>query len=562
MKRLHIIYFLLIVINTLFAQDVEQIAKAKPVSFSGGLNASSTFYSSNSANNQRDPFIWIINGNINLNFYGVVNAPLSFMISKENKTFNQPSYKQFGISPRYKDLTVHIGYRAMNFSQYTMSGIQFLGGGVEYTPKDKPFAIKGFYGRFAQAVQYKSIASYDPNAIILQPAFERWGYGSMVTIGKKGQFVDFIFFKSIDDKNSIDVPDTIDNLKPTENFVLGINTRNKITKNLNFKLEFALSALSTDIRQPEIEQETYSYSNNLGFLFSPRTSSQFNKVFNTGLDYKFRFANVGVSYKRIDPEFQSLGTSFINNDVEEITANLGTSFFKNKVSFSGNFGTQKNNLDNSQFTTNKRFITSANLTYLATQKLNFVASISNFNTNSTPTQVYLVDSIKYSQATSNFGITTNYNFGDTVLSQGLSFLTSYQIGNTLNKSGTAVTDISNTFLNLNLMYRLGFIPQKISVFASINYSSFESEGITTNSVGPTIGITKQLLDDKLKIGLNTTYLSTSGTNKSSLINIRAYSNYSINKHHSFKLGVSVLNKNANNIGITQFQGNVAYAYIL
>jgi len=560
MKINIIIIFIIITAFNVLSQDVEQVIKSRPFRLTGGLNTSATFYASNSEN-KRDPFIWIINGNMNLNFYGVVDAPFSFMISKENKTFNQPSYKQFGISPKYKALTVHLGYRAMNFSQFTMSGIQFLGGGIEYAPKNKPFAIKGFYGRFAQAVQYQSIASYDPNAIVLQPAFERWGYGSMVTIGKKGQFVDFIFFKAIDDKNSINVPDTIDNLKPVENFVLGINTRNKITKDLNFRFEFALSALSTDIRQPEINQETYSYSNNLGFLFSPRTSSQFNKVFNTGLDYKFRFANVGVSYKRIDPEFKSLGTSFINNDIEEITANLATSFFKNKMSFSGNFGTQKNNLDNAQLTTNKRFITSANLTYLATQKLNFVASLSNFNTNSTPTQVYLVDSIKYSQATSNFGLTTNYNFGDTTLQQGITFLTSYQMGNTLNKSGTAVTDISNTFFNTNLMYRLGFIPQKMSVFVSVNYSSFKSEGITTNSVGPTIGLTQQFLQGKLKIGLNSTYLSTTGTNTSSLINVRAYGNYSVNKHHSFKLGVSVLNKNANNTDVTQFQGNVAYAFV-
>jgi len=135
----------------LSAQDLEQVVKAKPVKVSGGLNANTTFYATDATNPQRDPFMWIINGNINLNLYGVVNAPFSFMLSKENKTFNQPSYKQFGISPKYKAVTVHLGYRAMNFSQYSMSGIQFLCGGIEYSPKNKPFAIKGFYGRFAQA---------------------------------------------------------------------------------------------------------------------------------------------------------------------------------------------------------------------------------------------------------------------------------------------------------------------------------------------------------------------------------------------------------------------------
>jgi len=546
----------------LLAQDVEQVTKAKPVKITGGINGSSTFYATDAENSQRDPFIWIVNGNMNLNLFGVVNAPMSFMISKENKTYNQPSYKQYGISPKYKALTTHIGYRAMNFSQYTMSGIMFFGGGVEYTPKEKPFAIKGFYGRFAQAMQYKSIASFDPNAIIEPPAFERWGYGSMVTIGKKGQFVDLIFFKAMDEKNSIIIPDTIDNLKPLENFVLGINTRNKITKNLNLKFEYVLSALSTDTRQPENFQETYSYANNLGFLYSPRTSSQFNNVIQTGLNYKFKLANLGINYKRIDPEFQSLGTSFINNDVEEVTVNLGTSLMKNKISFSGNIGSQKNNLDKSQMTTNKRLISSANLTYLVNKKLNLIASLSNFNTNSTPTQIYLTDSIKYSQATSNVSLITNYNFGDTVLQQGISFLTSYQKGNTLNQSGTDVTDIANSFINANLMYRLVFVPQKLTVFISLNYSVFESEGMNNNSYGPTLGIVKQMMKDKLKLGLNSTYLNTSGNSESSLINFRVYANYSVNKHHSFKIGVNVLNKNANNQTINQFQGNVAYAYIL
>ncbi len=546
----------------LSAQDVEQVAKAKPVTISGGLNTSSTFYATNAEHPQRDPFFWIINGNMNLNFYGVVNAPFSFMVSKENKTFNQPSYKQFGISPKYKSLTVHIGYRAMNFSQYTMSGVLFLGGGIEYTPKNKPVTIKSFYGRFAQAVQYKTISAYDPNAIIQQPSFERWGYGSMITVGKKGQFVDLIFFKAIDDKNSIIVPDTVDNLKPLENFVLGINTRNKITKNLNFKIEYALSALSTDIRQPEIYQETYSYANNLGFLFSPRTSSQFNNVINSGLNYKFKLANLGLNYKRIAPEYQSLGTSFINNDVEEITANLGTTLFKNKMSFSGNFGTQRNNLDNSQITTNKRLISSANLTYLVSKKLNFAAMLSNFNTNATPTQIYLIDSIKYSQTTSNIALTTNYNFGDTVLQHNISLITSYQKGNTLNQSGTEITDISNTFFNVNLTYRLGFIPQKLNIFASLNFSNFETMGQTTNSFGPTLGITKQILKDKLRLGLNSTYLNTSGSNTTTLINFRIYANYSLNKHHSFKLGINMLNKTANDKNINQFQGNIAYAYVL
>ncbi len=245
---LNIVLLLLLPVS-IVAQDLEKVAKNKPVSVSGGINANSTFYAASGDTPQRDPFLWALNGNLNFKFFGVINAPFSFFISKENKTFNQPSYKQFGISPRYKSVTLHLGYRTMNFSQYTMSGIMFFGAGVEYAPKSGIVKAKTFYGRFARAVQYRA-RSINDNTIYLQPTFERWGYGTMITIGKKEQFVDLIMFKAVDDKNSITLPDSVTDVAPMENFVLGINTRNRIAKKLSLKNEFALSALSSDIRMP------------------------------------------------------------------------------------------------------------------------------------------------------------------------------------------------------------------------------------------------------------------------------------------------------------------------
>ncbi|OFX82839.1 MAG: hypothetical protein A2W99_14350 [Bacteroidetes bacterium GWF2_33_16] len=559
-----IVIIFLFLTRIVYAQDVEQIIKNKPLQLTGSINANATFYSTNSDGAQRDPFTWLINGNFNLSLYGVIDAPISFLFSKDNKSLdaNNDAFKQFGISPKYKSVTLHLGYRNMDFSQYTMSGITFLGTGVEYEPMNSIVKLKMFYGRFASAKQYKSISAYDPNALYDLPVYERWGYGTMITVGKKGQFFDLILFKAEDNNNSISVPDSI-GVKPAENFVIGINTRNSITKNLNVKLNYSLSAFSTDTRQPEIEQKTYTYSNNLGFLFTPRTSSQFNNSFQLAMDYNFNFAMLGLSYKRVDPEYQSLGISFINNDIEEFSANVATSLFKNKVSVSGNFGTQKNNLDHSQITTNKRFITSFNCTYLVNKKLNITASYSNFSSSATPTQIQLVDSIKYTQATSNFGITSNYNFGTNDIQQGINLLASYQNGNTLNQSGTQVTDVSNSFLNTNLMYRLGFIPNSISLFLSVNYSIFNTSNLNTTSYGPTLGISKMMLKNKLNIGLNTTYLITdSNTDNSSLLNLRLFSDYKINKHHAFRISASFLNKTSDINTINQFQGNIAYNYIL
>jgi len=564
MPKKGFVFIFILIISVAKAQDIEQVIHNKPLNFSGGLNASGTFYHSNAESFSRDPFFWTINGNFNLSVYGVVDVPISFILSKNNSSLgtNQEMFRQFGISPKYRSVTLHLGYRNMNFSPYTMSGITFLGAGVDYNPQNSWLQLRAFYGRFASAKQYKTVSAYDPNAIQDQPVFERWGYGTMITAGKKNHSVDLILFKANDNKQSITVPDSL-GIKPIENFIIGVSTKNRITENLHFNLDYSLSAYTTDTRQPEIEQETYTYANNLGFLFTPRSSSQFNHSIQSALEYTFNFASLGVSYKRVDPQYQSLGISFINNDIREFAANIATSLFKNKLSLAGNFGSQVNNLDNSQLTTNKRFITSLNCTYMVNKNLNFTGSYANFNSNATPTQIQLVDSIKYTQSNSNFTFTSNYNFGAENRPQGVNFLTTYQQGNTLNQAGTNVTDITNSFWNSYLMYRLTFSPYLLSFTLSFNYSTFETQSVNTTSTGPTLGINKGFLDNKMSVSLNSSYLNTSSsTENSSLINIRFFTNYKINNHHTFKLGITYLNKSSDIKSVNQFQGNIAYNYFL
>lgn len=546
------------------AQNVEQVLHNKPLQISGGVNASSKFHNTSASNSHYDPFFWLINGNLNLSVYGIINVPLSFIVSKTNHSLgtNKDLFHQFGISPNYKSITIHAGYRNMDFSRYTMSGITFLGGGIEYQPKNSMFAVKAFYGRFAAAKQYKSVSTNDPGALNDQPVFERWGYGTTISAGKKNHAVEVTLFKAHDEKNSISVPDNLD-ISPVENFVLGVRTKNRLTPQLSINLDYALSAYSTDTRQPEIEQETYSYSNNLGFLFTPRTSSQFNSAFNGNFEYDLKFATLGFSYKRIEPQYKSLGISFINNDVSEFTTNFATSLFKNKLSLSGNFGSQTNNLDNNQLKDNKRIITSANAAYRAGKNLNFMASFANFSSSATPTQIHLVDSIKYTQSNQNYSLSSNYNFGPEESAQGINLTTSYQKGNTLNQAGTNVTDIDNTFWNANLMYQLTFSQILATMFISGNVSTFETQNTTSTSMGPTLGVNKNLYNDKIRMGINSTLLNTRAeTERSTLINTRFFTNYKINKHHRFNVGLSYLSKSSELDSVNQFQGSISYNYTL
>lgn len=556
---LFLIVFCIINTTKVFTQDVTTISNNKPLKFNGKLNTSETAYLTNDNNTNRDPFMWTINGNFNISVYENFNIPFSFILSKENKKFDQPSYQQFGISPTYKSLTVHLGYRNLNFSKYTLSGITFLGGGVEFSPEKSLFKIKAFYGRFARAQQFLPDNMYNPQAIFVMPSYERWGYGTMLTIGKKNHLFDLIFFKSSDEEFSTIIPDSL-SVYPEENFVIGFNSKNKLAKNLFLQFNYALSALSTDVRQSEIHQETYSYANNLGFLFTPRSSSQFNSVIDASVNFKPGKVNIGLKYLRIDPEYKSLGTSFINNDTQEFTGNIATYLHKNKISIAGNIGIQNNNLNKNQQVTNKRIISALNYTWLINKNLNLIANLSNYNTNTTPVQIYLIDSIKYSQVTRNASLNLIENFGDTIIQHNICGTFYYQNGNTLNQTGESISDITNTFINSYVSYQLNFVPEGFCILASLNYSNYISDAINTKSIGPSLGATKSFLKQKINTGINLTFMNSFGeiSHKTQILNMRLFARYKINKNHSLNLSLNGLNRSTDETSSFQSQINFSY----
>ena len=192
-----------------------------------------------------------------------------------------------------------------------------------------------------------------------------------------------------------------------------------------------------------------------------------------------------------------------------------------------------------------------------------VAILSNYNTNATPVQIYLIDSIKYSQVTRNASLNLTENFGDSLLQHNISGIISFQNGNSLTQTGDAVTDIKNTFINAYVSYRLNFVPHGLSFVASINYSNFITDLLNTKTVGPSIGINKSLLKKKINTGLNATFMSSFGEsiNKTQIFNLRLFGNYKINKHHSFTLSLNALNKKTEASASFQTQASIAYNFI-
>ncbi len=197
-----IITLILFGINS-YAQDLEKITLKNAVKLSGGIGFQSTVYTAWGMPMGRDPLLMQVNLNLNISVLGVVNIPLSASFSNQGAKYSTPQpFNTFGMSPKYKAVTLHVGYRSISLSEFSLSGSQFLGVGVEIAPKNSFVKGKVLWGRFAKPVYF------NPNgSIATKPSYLRYGWGMGVTLGKSSKNeVTFNIFKAKDDPNSLEVP--------------------------------------------------------------------------------------------------------------------------------------------------------------------------------------------------------------------------------------------------------------------------------------------------------------------------------------------------------------------
>ncbi len=560
---------------SIFASKVDSTANKKsPIKISGGIGASNTFYAVNGIDPQRPPSFWDLRGSININLLNQVNIPFSFNISQQNSNYTHP-FNQFGISPHYKAFTLYAGYSVMNFSDYSLNGVNFLGAGLEVNPKNSWVRGKILAGRFVEAVPYNS----ESTLFLNNPAYERWGYGLMLEVGKLQNNIGLILFKAKDMPSSVNNVPSDYQLNPAENLVLGLTTRQRITKNFSFKGEIDQTAYTSNTNEDEITRTDYAYSNHLGKLFQPRLSTSFSYALTTSLDYTYKKYVIGLGYKRIGPDYKSMGTVFIDNNKEEYLLKIRGLALKNKLSFMANGGLQHSNLDDKNLSTNNRFIGSLNLGYNFSNQLNMSLNYSNFNTSNQIQQISHADSVRYVQTTNNISYSVNYNFKTENKTHALLFSSNYSKAFTLYKTSTfnyilpdTVIEVkgderetSSGFFNSNIGYNLGFIKFNAFMNFTINYSDMRNENLKSQTVGPVITMGKNLLKKKLRLALSVSYLNTYLDSKSSgdIINNRITASYRLTNKHSFRLTAVNVNRrftDGSRDSYSEFRAVIAYRF--
>lgn len=539
--------------NILLSQDIEEVVKAPWVTANGGLTMSHIGNLSTDSSFSQQPYSFYLSGNLNTQFFDVIDMPVSFSYTNNEIDGSLPQpFNRFSMSPSYKWIKTYMGYTSMNFSPYTLSGHEFLGGGVELTP-EKKIKFSAMYGRLNKAVE--------PDTLGTQPYYKRMGGGFKADYYHEKFDFSVNIFKAEDIKNSL-TTNRDDSLfvKPKDNISGSAMMRFRIYSNLTIMAEYALSFMNQDIAMAD------SIDGKSNIVFDNRGDISQYDAYKTSIRQSLEIGTIGATYERVSPNYTTLGAYYFNNDFENITADFSTNIIP-KVNLAMNVGYQRDDLNNQETTNSKRLIYSVNSNISASKKLSVTGSVSNVQTyihirdiyeQITQTNQYQnLDTLSFTQL--NFTSFANINY---VLQSNKQTNQNLNAGITYQQASEVQSDdsrfIGNQIYNGMLSYQYTLIPIKFNISSTVNYNYNKMPEMDMKVLSINLSTRKTFIE-KINASLATTYSNSADT--INIINIRLAGGYIWLERHNFNLSLSMVN-NINGVYNTiQYGVNFTYSYM-
>ncbi len=510
------------------AQDLGNINKKNIFKLNGSFNIGYWRYQANGIDNRSNPFGWYVVGSPNVYLAGI-NFPFTAIISDQDRSFSQP-FNQVGVSPFYKWIKVHAGYRNLLFSEFTLGGATFLGGAVELTPGKLRFG--SFYGRLRRRVDNDSLM---PFAIL--PSYERWAYGGKLGYGNNSSFLDFIFLKSKDEVKYND--NETFKIKPEDNIVLGLNTELTFFKTVSLGTNLAASALTANTFLDTISLDSFSGFEQLSFIndwIVLNASTNVKFAGNSFIQIKGKKASLKFTYRYVEPGYMSHGANYIQDDLKQYLTSSSISLFKQKLILNASAGLQYNNLDNTKTTTSERTIGSINMAIIPTSRLNINLNYANFGTSTQAGTSQVNDSIYLSLINENVSAGINYSIIKTKLNHLISINTLITTTNDRNEFTRKFTQSDVKFGSIN--YNLGINKIQLNIGLGISQTLLNTYNTYITIPGVNTSLRKALFKKSLNLIVNYNYQKrTLNTSKDgSVSTLAADVRYNLKKRNTFTVG--------------------------
>ncbi len=535
-------------------QDLGSLGKQKPFAISGALNITVDGYNNVQGRERLDPLAWTISGSPTLSIYGI-SLPIYVLINNQSRSLTGP-YQQFGMSPYYKWIRVHAGYRNLTFSPYTLAGRLFLGGGIELTPGK--LRLAAMYGQFEKAQPADSLRFVLADVPLPAPRFQRTGYAVKVGFGTADSFIDLIYFRAKDNIGSLRFPANT-RIAPDENAVVGLSSQLTFLKHFTWTTNLGISAYTRDVRRSE-NTDVLDQAPWLRPFIVPRTGTQVGYAGESSLNFSSTLLTMQLQVRQISAEYQSMGAYFFNNDLREITVSPSLVLLDGKVQVSGSYGYQQDNVSNLRPTTTTRQIGSANVTFQPSQVFSMLMSYSNYGTSQRGTE-RIIDTLKIQQVNQSLIVAPRLFFSSETVQHTLSAFVSYQNANDVNTISQVRTDFNSILANLTYAYTRP--KERLSITPGLSAIRNFVPGYNTQSFGATVQASKGFDKGKINTSLSGNYYQNfyEGAANGYTLRTRLSGRYRPAGTHEFSLSIaSTINQDkiVQTRNVTELFGQVGY----
>jgi len=486
--------------------------------------------------------------------YGI-SVPFSFVLSEQERSFRQP-FDQFGLSPNWRWATVHLGYRNLTWSPYTLAGQTFLGTGVELNPRW--LRLGAMYGRFRRAVKEDTIAA-PPGSVEQTPAYRRAGYALKLGLGRPANYVDIIFLRAADDSSSLPSRPLKTELMPAENAALGISMRQGIGRVLSLDLDLAASVLNRDQASPPIVSDHWAFKA-LSAVITPRASAGYFIAGRGGLSLHLGPLDVAGQYERVEPEYTTMGVPSLTTDISRWTVTPSLRLLSDRLNLSGTIGTEQDNLHRTKLATTGRTIWSAGVGLNPDPRWGVDAQVGNYATKQQAGTQTLNDSTRLGQANRNFTLSPHLSLvsGTVVHSIAVAFAYSGLADD------NAFTRGENNSSSVTLVPSYSLAAAAGSIVAAGTFARVTTGAGPTSVVGVSLAGTRPLLSNRLTLSLTPSFAVTRiGTLAASTLTGQAGAEFRPQAHHSLRADLTYTTSSAAGPAqpkFAEFKANCGYTF--
>jgi hypothetical protein len=536
-------------------QELSNIGTTPIIKIAGGITLNQTYNWSDVSGSYSKPYAYTLAANLNLSIYGW-SVPLSGIYSNRKWSYQQP-FNQFSVNPSYKWIKLYIGYNSLSFSNYTLNGHRFFGGGIEITPTEH-FKISAMAGRMQQRIFPDTTGN-------IVPAYTRFGSGLKTEYTFGIGNIAFSTFYAKDNPNSLIGYDSL-TVRPAENLTMSLSGNISLHQNIRINAEYSTSIYTNDIQCDKTDKYKW-----IPFYRARSSTYQYNAI-KTAISYTSIIGSLGLGYERVDPGYATLGAYSTVNDFVNYTFNYSGQVIPEKLTFATSIGLQQDNLNNTKAQKNQQWVGSANIGFTPAKSVSTNISYSNFRyythvkngfediNNTTP--YTNTDTLDFTQISQSIGCSVSINpQGSEFTKHSVIISSNIQLASQQQPDNTNQSD--NQFYNGVLGYTYTRVKENLSISLNMNYNLNKADTIKTTTMGPSLSMRKLFFEKKMNTTLSLSYNQNRTGNQiqSDVTILRTGAGYTMQNHNiDFNVVWAKRNKRTENKRSNDLVFNLTYRY--